>query len=314
MMLLLLSCTLTGSDERPLIDYFFETRTHTGLVLDRDTRPGVVSVAATGFGMAAWAIAAEDKIIPKEQALEFINRAFDHTNQTNPKENRGWLYHFTCPDGKPIPYSEVSTVDTAIFYLGAMNAAKRLKDQALLDKINKAKAAIDVNLAMGNGHFHHGFRWFNGQLAVIGHEGKMVMWDENSEGILLYRLFGVPYRPKRVRYDLPLFTYFYPLCFYDDPTLTEELRKAMEWQRQTYGYAGVTACDGPNGYQCSDTNMVSPVGLWGVEKLVPTAKDQLDKFGVPKTVCGLHTQSGWTTKSRLAIDYGSALLLRRRPL
>jgi hypothetical protein len=312
-MVLLLVCTLVGNDEKPLIDYFFQARTETGLILDRDTRPGVVSVAGTGFGMAAWAIAAEDGLITKKQAVEWINQAFDFTTKSNPSENRGWLYHFTRPNGDPIPYSEVSTVDTAIFYLGAKNAAARLKDQDLSTKIEKAQTAIDVQMVMKDGLFHHGFRWYDKKLVPLGHDGQMVMWDENSEGILLYRLFNVPHRPTRLRYDLPLFTYFYPLCFYNDPTLVVELGKALEYQRRTYGYVGVTACDGPNGYQCNDVKMVSPVGLWGVEKLIPTVREQLNQFKAPSTVCGYHVETGWQTKSRLAIDYGSALLLRRRP-
>jgi hypothetical protein len=300
---------LGGAEETPLVNYFFECRTTTGLVLDRDSRNDFVSCAATGFGMNAWAIAAQENRIDKKTAILYIQTAFETTVSRNPQKNRGWLYHFTNLDGTPKQFrrgeSEVSSIDTVLFYLNAEQAARRLDAKDLSKRIAEEKVKIDVSWMMRGGYISHGFRW-NGEKC----EWINDIWDENSEGVLAYRFFNIPFKPKRIRYDLPLFTYFYPVCFFDDPVYVADLQKAVEYQRKNYGYWGWTACDGPDGYQSHDRKVISPIAIWGLERFVNDGDEELKRWNVSKTTCGYHVEKKWASRDRLAIDYGSCLVLR----
>lgn len=97
----------------------------TGLILDRARMDGaangnVGSIAATGFGLTAFCIAAEHGWITKEQArlrvlttLRFLwTRAFhDH----------GWFFHFMdSTNGQRRLNSEISSIDTALLVAGVL--------------------------------------------------------------------------------------------------------------------------------------------------------------------------------------------------
>jgi hypothetical protein len=160
---------------------------------------------------------------------------------------------------------------------------------------------------MKNGLFCHGAMWSNN-----GHSFLGPLWDTNSEGVLVYKLFNVPFKPLDVRYDLPLFVYFYPLCFYNDCELEEHLHKAVDWQFDKYGHCGVTACHGPFGYQINDSSIISPVSLFGISRLSKKADSFLNKLPVHKTTVGYCVRNGWRSRDKYGIDYGSALLLLNR--
>jgi hypothetical protein len=297
-----------ASDDRELIQYFMDHRTITGLVLDRDSNPNIVSCAATGFGMNAWAIAAERNIIPRDKALEYVQSAFDKTVTSNPPKNRGWLYHFTDAEGNPRKRTEVSTIDTAIFYLNAEQAGVRLSAADFLAKVRLWKSKIDIPFMMHDNLARHGCYWSTNDKG--GEDVRYIgdVWDESNEGVLFYRCFGLPYAPTKVRYDLPLFVYFYPLCFFEDEELVDRLRKAVEYQKQKLGYWGFTACDGPKGYQSWNTKIVSPVGIWATKPWVKEADARLTEIGLSPLVCAFHTETKWVSKDKLAIDYGSCLV------
>jgi hypothetical protein len=297
-----------AADDRPLIQYFLDHRTKTGLVLDRDSNPTTVSCAGTGFGMNAWAIAAERNIVSKETALEYIQVAFEKTVTTNPVKNRGWLYHFTDGDGNPRCRTEVSTIDTALFYLNAEQAGTRIGDSGFLAKVRLWKSKIDIPFMMHDHLARHGCYWSvdDKGAETIRYIGDV--WDESNEGVLFYRCFGLPYAPTKVRYDLPLFVYFYPLCFFDDPELVDRLRKAVDYQKAKYGYWGFTACDGPKGYQSWNPKIISPVGIWATKPWVTDADARLNELGLSPLTCATHIETKWVSKDKLAIDYGSCLV------
>src|SRR5215831_13294590 len=84
--------------------YFWEqTDPRTGLVLDRasttgipekgSTHQGVASIAATGFGLTAFCIAADHRWISREMARQRILAALQ-TFATKVPHQHGWFYHF----------------------------------------------------------------------------------------------------------------------------------------------------------------------------------------------------------------------------
>lgn len=308
-------------EERVLFDYFLDYRTPSGLVLDGTHDPDTVSVAATGFAMDCWAIAVHKGLLERDLAIQYIRQALDATIAAN-QGNRGWLYHFTDTQGRPKFDGEVSSIDSAIFYLGARQAAKRLHDPELIDEVERLIAAVDLGWMLENGYdpkyrgkryFSHGFYWkettdADGQSVRLP---EFIAWDwkEYSEGVMLYRLFDIAYEPADIPSNLPLFTYFYPLCFFDDPAFVERLRNAAEFQRQQFGVIGKTACMGPSGYAIMEEHIVSPLAVWSCVPYVPAASEMLDSLQVPRYAPWYHVQNRQVGTGILGIDAGSCLIL-----
>lgn len=293
------------SAEDRLYNYFLNNRTESGLVLDRESDRNTTSAAATGFGMDCWAIMASRGIITREQAVLWVYHALETTEKNTPEKNFGWLYHFTNADGTPKPTSEVSTIDTAIFYLGARQAARRLGDPDLQRRVEGMIAKINTSIVMNEaGYFYHGF--YGGRLIEY-------LWDEWNEGVLLYKLFDKPFSPKKMHYDLPLFVFYYPLCFYDDQELASHLHTAIAFQKAKYGYWGLTATDGPHGYEAGNPKLISPLGIWSVVQYVSEAEATLQTIPVPRWTCGYEIERGWSSTDAIGIDYGCCLILLNKP-
>jgi len=275
-----------------MIRYFLENRTPSasapgGLVLDRvsaahacgpavSTNPDVASAAATGYGLAALILAVEDGLAARGEAaadaLEILRRTAGWNRACS-----GWLYHFmNGVTGEPAIGSEISSIDTAIFYWGALAAGDYfgggVKDQALA---MFGDLDFNVMLAEDGRRLRHGFKHDGDSLKPLS-----ACWDAYSEGVMLYLLglgsashplaaecWGCWNREERWSYagytaflPLPLFTYYYPLGFLplrgvrdrDGLDFWEKARSAALMQSafcRDSGYPeglfGLTACDGP---------------------------------------------------------------------
>lgn len=287
-------CLFGVSMDAHLLSYFIDHRGACGAVRDRSSGPPVFSSAATGFGMAAWAVAYERGAMPRDRAIAWVHAALDFYDRTNPAENRGWLFHFVGPDGRPAIGSEVSTIDTALFYWGALDAAGRLRDPPLEARVRDALARIDLPLMIKGGRFRHG---------RLDGRPLEVTWDEWNEGVLLYELFDVPFTPTAIRTDLPLFVYYYPMCYL--PLETGLLDRAVLHQLRAYGYWGVTSGDVPWGYDFNPVGFLSP----------PAVLSVYARHGVDVPWDGVHMRGpGWKSADRIGIDEGALLLLRDRYL
>jgi hypothetical protein len=243
----------------------------------------------------------------RDEVLETIKQGFHTTLAHNPPRNGGWLYHFTDENGVGKPWSEVSTIDTALFYLGMLRAAEVLGDAAFGAEVQQAVSHIDREMALRDAYFNHGFYWHNDEQRFLEY-----LWNDTSEGVLLYKLFAMPFEPKIVRHDYPLFAYYYPLCFFDLPRYERLLHDAVTYQTGRYGYTGITAGDSPHGYQANDPTMISPLTLFALSSLFPEARSTLAKYAVDQMVPAYHVGSGWTASDRVTIDYGSAYILIAR--
>lgn len=292
-------------------EYCLNYQTPSHLAQDRASDRSRVSVAATGFIIANWAILVSEGRLERDKALAWSNAALDALQRHNPARNRGWLYHFTDAEGKPHLDVEVSTVDTALLYCGAKRAAELLGDPEFLARVNRDIAAIDVKFVTKGPYISHGFHW----RLVDGFEVADFIpcsWDDYNEGVVIYRLFGIDWKPRKVDYGLPLFVYYYPLCYFDEPEMREHLTKAVEHQQRTYRQWGVTANDGPNGYSVNRADIISPLAVYSIVGLVPQAAEYLKTIPVPPETPAYHPASGWVAVDRLGIDDGCCVLLRHR--
>lgn len=294
--------------DRQFLRVLNDVRLPNGLVLDRRSNRDIVSCAATGFAAYSLALMADRGSIDRDETLDFLRRGLATTLSATPPRNRGWLYHFTDAEGRPQPWSEISTIDSAIFYLGFLRGAETLQDPGLLASVRAAIDRVDTAWLMRDGYFLHGLRWQDETPRFLPY-----LWDDTSEGVMLYHLFGLPFEPRIERHDYPLFAYFYPLCFFDDPVYKEHLQQAVRYQISTYGYTGVTASDGPQGYQVDDPHLISPLALFALSGLFPEARATLAKYGVDHMVPAYHINSGWVAPDRVTIDYASAYILLVRP-
>jgi hypothetical protein len=299
---------LAMSDEQVLVNYFIHNQTKHHTVLDRASDSNTVSIASTGFGYYAWAIAAEDGTITRAEALNWINTSIDFVLKTNPPKNRGWLYHFTDVEGNPKFTKEVSSVDTAIYYLSAREAARRLKDDRLILRIETCILKINMRWMYSDEtypYFNHGYTWIGGKRKFTTY-----YWDSLSEAVIIYRMFKLNFKPKRDHYDLPLFVYYYPLCFYpDDEELVKNLKKAVQYQLKTHKVCGITACDADYGYSVNDPEIVSPVAIWAASVYSPLARRELEKLAHKKSTPSFNRKTGRIMTDQIGIDYGSCLML-----
>jgi hypothetical protein len=196
----------------------------TGLVLDRARSWGdrvygsaanVASIAATGFGLSALAIAADHNWIPETDARDRARRTLrffaDHA-----ENQRGWFYHFMdASTGERVWRCEVSSIDTALLLAGMLTVRERFADPEISALAERIYHRID-------------FPWMlNGDSNLLSHgwtpEAGFLKsrWDRFSELPLLYLLaIGSPAAPIK------------PASWY-------------AWQRPSVRYAGFTYSTAP---------------------------------------------------------------------
>jgi hypothetical protein len=168
--------------------YFMDTaHPATGLVADRARASGgepgpVASIAATGFGLTALALAAHRGWLPRaaavaraETTLRFLLEGVDH--------HHGYFYHFMRPeDGARVWRCEISTIDTALLIAGVITVRTAFADQAGVVAL-AARICDRVHwsaLADAEGRLHHGWTPEHGLIPSL--------WDTYSEHPLLYLL------------------------------------------------------------------------------------------------------------------------------
>ncbi len=105
-----------------------------------------------------------------------------------------------------------------------LRAAELLKDGKLLADVRAKLNLVDRELVLRDGVFTHGFYWPDEACTGIDPDDPASQcrpdiipytWNDSSEGLILYKLFDMPFPLKITRLDYPLFVYAYPLVFYD---------------------------------------------------------------------------------------------------
>ena len=204
----------------------------TGLTRDRAPNQEMgsdapASIAATGFSLTAWCIADSRGWLPPGYAAERVRVTLRFV-ANHVEHERGWIYHFVdVRTGRRVWRSEASTIDTALFLQGAIQAREYLNDPEITDLVNQIYGRIDWRWALNHGAtLSHGW---------LPEEGFIpYRWDAYAEHMGLYLLgIGAPehalpaetweaWRRPRVRYadrtfiqGGPLFTHQYAQAWFD---------------------------------------------------------------------------------------------------
>jgi hypothetical protein len=185
--------------ERRAFRYFWEHgHERTGHVLDRSRADGsrhpqaeIASVAATGFGLTALAIAAERGWEPRSAIAARVRSSLRFLAREMPHEH-GWFYHFVNQStGAREWASELSSIDTALLLAGVLTAKQAFgSDAQVVEDAAAIYARVDFPW-MRNGHatlLSMGWKPESGFLDA--------RWEHYCELMILYLLgIGSPTHP-----------------------------------------------------------------------------------------------------------------------
>ncbi|KZE89957.1 glucoamylase family protein [Microbacterium sp. TNHR37B] len=114
-----------------------------GLVLDRDDLPGVATVAATGFALAAWCVGVDRGVLERDEVRDRVRGTLRTLEESVPHRN-GFLAHFVDADtGERQGRSEYSTIDTALALCGATVASASFDDAEIDARLERLLHRID---------------------------------------------------------------------------------------------------------------------------------------------------------------------------
>lgn len=161
----------------------------TGLTRD-STQPGSpASIAATGFSLAAFALAYENAWIDRDYAYAYLSKTLKTLLNKAENEN-GFFYHFLdSRSGKRSWKSEASSIDTALLVAGALLAGQYFPNSEIERTAHQIYDRIDWKWMMNESDFIcMGWKPESGFLPYY--------WDSYNELIILQALaIGAPNRP-----------------------------------------------------------------------------------------------------------------------
>ena len=184
--------------------FFWETTNPlNGLVPDRWPTPSFSSIAAVGYGLAAYAIGAERGWCSRAEArdrtlttLRFFWNAPQGPDRTGVTGYKGFFYHFLdMGSGVRFKDVELSSVDSTILLMGALFAGQYFdRDDAgereIRDLSAKLYARADWNHFRSDGRAGISMGW-HPENGLIEHN-----WEGMNEGMFIYILaLGAPVHP-----------------------------------------------------------------------------------------------------------------------
>ena len=269
-------------------DFFWEQANTTpgssGFGLVRDRYPGsesIASIASTGFGLTAYLIGINKGYITEQEGYERVNQTLDTLLAMDREE--GFYYHFVdIESGKRVWESEVSSIDTSILLLGVLSVGQyfggeiEVKARQIYDAVNWPWF-LDDNRQM----FYMAYRPEKGFEGHWDFYAEQLMMYILAAGSVTHPVDEVPYytftrhvasygdgEPFVHSWFGSLFTYQYSHAWIDFRDYVD--REGVNWFDNSikaslaqYNFAvdmdskyetlgpnawGLTACDGPNGY------------------------------------------------------------------
>lgn len=163
-----------------------------GLTADVNHKPGIASIAAVGFALSAWVIAAERGIMSREEALA-IARGTLRTLAARVPHAYGFFAHFLdLHTAARWGRCEYSTIDTGLCLNGAVTAAAYFRDAEVEDLTAALLARLDWDAFIFQRNGQHLLRMaYNpdpGGDYVGAEPGFIGQWDMAAEQKLLYLL------------------------------------------------------------------------------------------------------------------------------
>jgi hypothetical protein len=274
---------------RGAFDFFWEQVNtdinSTGFGLIRDRYPGsegISSIASTGFGLTAYLVGIEKGYISYQEGYERVDRTLDTLLTLDRTE--GFYYHFLeMESGKRAWNSEVSSIDTSILLMGVLSTGEYFGG----DIESKAKQIYDgVNwpwfIDESRNMFYMAYRpgkGFEGHWDFYAEQLMMYILAAGSDTYPIDNSAYYGFTRHYAKYGDgnpfihswfgSIFTYQFSHAWIDFRGYTD--RKDVNWFDNSveaslaqYNYAvkfepkfntlgpdawGLTACDGPNGYE-----------------------------------------------------------------
>jgi hypothetical protein len=186
---------------RAFLFFWENTGPRTGLVKDRASNfespdaHRVASIAATGFGLTALGVAESRGWITRAQAYERARTTLLFLRDAAP-QSHGWFPHFLdIETGKPMPGSEISSIDTALLLSGALFVGRHFKGTEVETLARDVYERVDFPWMMTDG----GAKPEERTLSMgVTPEGNFIKsrWSEYSEHLILLLLgLGSPTHP-----------------------------------------------------------------------------------------------------------------------
>lgn len=176
--------------QKRCFDFFWEQADpDTGLIVDRahadgGNRPRMGSIAATGFGLTAVAIADERGWVEHGLAYERVLTTLRYLWDDLPNKH-GWYYHFIdIRDGDRLWKSEVSSIDTALLMCGVLTVRQAYPDTEVAELATKIYERIDFPW-MTNGEATLSMGWKPEPNKVNKNGFLPQHWNEYSEHLVL---------------------------------------------------------------------------------------------------------------------------------
>ncbi|XMB72294.1 glucoamylase family protein [Mycoplasmatota bacterium WC30] len=114
-----------------------------GLILDNSKRKSKASIASVGFGLSSYVIGVENKFITYEEGKELVINTFK-TFLNNVETFHGFFYHFLdINTAKQYKKCEVSTIDTVIFFNGAITCDSYFDEPEVHQLFNQLFKKLD---------------------------------------------------------------------------------------------------------------------------------------------------------------------------
>lgn len=340
----------------------------TGYGLTRDRYPGnptIASIAATGYGLSALPIAVEEGILSKEEASERALKTLDTLLNMESKE--GFFYHFVdINTGKRTWNSELSNIDTAILVCGALHVGEYFEGK-IKDKANELYSRVNWPWFVdpSNNQFYMSYSPEKGFSGHWDYYAEQLMMYVLGAGSPTYPIDKVVYNSFTRHLDNygeegekfvhswfgSIFTYQFSHGWIDFRDKKDE--KGINWFENSinaslanYNYCmdlkddyktfanggwGITACDGPKGYEGlygsapsgsnSTAHMtdgtVPPAGPLGSIVFTPDetktavkyfekVKDLKGEYGYKDAV---NADKDWVASDYIGIDKGITMLM-----
>ena len=181
--------------QRKTFQFFWDhSDANTGLTLDRartdgtPPQPGeshynVATIAATGFALSGYCIAADRGWVTREQAKTRARNTLDFFANRQEHKN-GWFYHFVDKTtGERRWNSEISSIDTALLLGGVLTVQSCFSDDAqIVTLADKIYDRVDFQWMLNGDPYllSHGWRPESGWISN--------RWHDYSEQMILYLL------------------------------------------------------------------------------------------------------------------------------
>ncbi len=174
-----------------------------GLTADSTKKSGVASIAAVGFALSAWVIAAKRGFLSTQRALEICKRTL-HTLLHHASHHRGFFAHFLdMENGNRVRKCEFSTIDTSLCLNGVITAAAYFSDEEIGQLAQQLLDRVDWNFIVfekgGKTLFRMAYNPDKGGDYTTGDPGYIYQWDMAAEQKMMYLQAAASIEPSTAR-------------------------------------------------------------------------------------------------------------------